>query len=88
MSLKKILAHEKRKVEAEMWVMVSFVLLWTNVNFSVLTSMCTMYMDFISWLLLFNNSNRVFPKKTDKYIYILMHRALPRKECHILQLCT
>ena len=62
MSLKKILAHEKRKVEAEMQVMVSFVLLWTNVNFSVLTSMCTMYMDFISWLLLFNNSNRVFPK--------------------------
>ena len=62
MLLKKILAREKRKVEAEMQVMVSFVLLWTNVNFSVLTSMCTMYMDFISWLLLFNNSDRVFPK--------------------------
>ena len=62
MSLKKILACEKRKVEAEMQVIVSFVLLWTNVNFSVLTSMCTMYMDFISWLLLFNNSDRVFPK--------------------------
>ena len=61
MSLKKILAREKRKVEAEMQVMVSFFL-WTNVNFSVLTSTCTMYMDFISCLLLFNNGDRVIPK--------------------------